>query len=214
MTSNDEPSAISLDQPDGEGVGEARPADLGEVTDVIAPIGSDLEAAAAFDIDDRLSAAQSKMFPGGLKITVSFQAQIDWASGTKVRVQVVSHTTREGGDNRLTYNLLTNFAIVISTKKLGKTVPPLDTVPLEDDWPTYGLNVVGANLSWGKYTPGSPFAAWNNSVKLPFSGPHIIEATGEPRDNKTQRVAIAAYGGFGNGARWWTAEKAAIRGGS
>jgi hypothetical protein len=214
MTSNDEPSAISFDQTEDEEVGEARPVDAGEATEVSAPLETELAAAPGFDIDDRLSAAQSKVFAGGLKITVSFQALIDWASGTKVRVQVVSHTTREGGDSRLTYNLLTNFAIVIVTKKLGKTVPPLDTFPLEDDWPTYGLNVAGANLAWGRYVPGSPFAAWNNSVKLPFSGPHIIEATGEPRDNKTQRVAIAAYGGFGNGARWWTAEKAAIRGGS
>jgi len=214
MTSNDEPSAISLDLPEGDEVGEARPAELGEAAEVMAPVGADLQAAAGFDIDDRLSAAQSRVFPGGLKITVSFQALIDWASGTKVRVQVVPRTTREGGDNRLTYSLLTYFAIVISTKKLGQTVPPLDTSPLEDVWPTYGLNVVGANLGWGKYAPGSSFSAVSNSVALPFSGPHIIEATGEPRDNPTRRVAIAAYGGFANGGRWWTAEKAAIRGGS
>ena len=212
---SDEPNPVWPEtDSSGEGLGDAHPAPQVASSDIIVASEIDLEPTPEFDIDDRLSASKAKEFAGGVRITVGFQALIDWASGTKVNIQVVSYTTREGGNPNVVYDLLTDFVIVIWTKKFGKTSPPLDVTPMEDDWPTYGLNPIGASLTWGQYRPGSPFVFRSNTVKLPFSGTHVIRATGEPRDNKTHRVSISAFGGFVSGQRWRTDEKSAIRGGA
>ncbi|MBA3279924.1 MAG: hypothetical protein H0U22_14685 [Geodermatophilaceae bacterium] len=166
-----------------------------------------------FDIDDRLDGSRTIAFSDGSRLVISFQALIDWISGTAARVKLTSRTVRQNPGNT-TYSLSTTFRFTFITKKLGRTSPPIDMFPMEDSWPVYGLNVLKATTKWGHYGPGAAFAARANNVYLPFSGAHLIDATGEPRDNPLQQFTVWAIGGFAGRQQFATAAKSAIRGGS
>lgn len=168
--------------------------------------------AQAFDIDDTIRASRMIQVSDGSQLIVSFEALIDWRSGTDVAIKLVSRTLRQRPTAQV-YPLRTTFFMTIETKKLGRTIPPLDVSPMENDWPTYGLNLHSAHLNYGKYSPGSPWVARANHVSLTFSGARLIRATGEPRDNKTHRIIVHAAGGFGSGIWFTTEAKSAIRGG-
>ncbi len=124
-----------------------------------------------------------------------------------------SRTARQNPGSQ-TYSLRTTLRFTFITKKFGRTGPPIDMFPMEDSWPVYGLNVLQATPKSGHYGPGAAFAARANNVYLPFSGAHLIDATGEPRDNPLQQFSVWAIGGFDGGQQFATAAKSAIRGGS
>jgi len=113
----------------------------------------------------------------------------------------------------LRVRVLSPIRFTFITKKLGRTNPPIDMFPMEDSWPVYGLNVLKATTKWGHYGPGAAFTARANNVYLPFSGAHLIDATGEPRDNPLQQFTVWAIGGFAGRQQFATAAKLAIRGG-
>jgi hypothetical protein len=166
-----------------------------------------------FDIDDTLRASRVISVNDGSRLVISFEALIDWTSGTGAQVKLTSRTVRENPGGR-TYRLMTTLRFTFETAKIGNTNPPMEMSPMEDEWPTYGLNLLGANLKWGHYGPGSAWSASSNNVYLPFSGIHLIKGTGEPRDNKLQKITVWATGGFAGGKAFNTPAKSAIRGGA
>ena len=166
-----------------------------------------------FDIDDTLRASRVIRVNDGSRLVISIEALIDWTSGTGAQVKLTSRTARENPGGRV-YRLMTTFRFTFETAKVGNTNPPMEMSPMEDEWPTYGLNLLQSSLKWGHYGPGSAYAANLNNVSLPFSGVHLIKGTGEPRDNKLRKITVWATGGFASGQAFHTPAKSAIRGGA
>jgi hypothetical protein len=167
-----------------------------------------------FDIDDTIRGSRTiGPFGDRSSLVISFQAFIDWKSGTKLSVSLKSRTLRTNPGTRV-YSLNTSFRMTLLTEKLGRTQPPMEVFPMEDDRPTYGLNVYGASLRHGFYGPGSVFSVRSNDAWLAFSGTWQINGTGEPLDNKITKITVYAYGGFTGSTQYATAASSAIRGGA
>lgn len=216
---SDSEREVQPPQPDDDGLSAdavlAAPSDDVEASQAVeyGEASAEAEVAPSFDVDDTIRGSRTISVSDGSRLVVSFEAFIDWQSGTKVGIKLTSRTVRENPDTKV-YPLSTTFRLTLITKKVGNTNPPMEVFPMEDDWPTYGLNLLQANLKWGFYGPGSAFSARSNSVMLPFSGPHLIAGTGEPSDNKIDKVTVWATGGFTSGQKFSTEARSAIRGGA
>lgn len=73
-------------------------------------------------------------------------------------IKLVSRTPRHRATARI-YALRATYFIPLATKKLDRTIPPLGVTPMENNWAPYGPNLHSGHLDFGKYRPGSPWAA-------------------------------------------------------
>lgn len=165
-----------------------------------------------FDIDDTIRASKTGKLPDGSQLIISFEAFIDWRSGTKVGIQLRSRAIRTNPGSKV-YPLFTTFQLTLLTKKIGNT-KLMEVTPTEFEWPTYGLRLVRVSPKQAVYAPATAFSDRNNSVMLPFMGDHLIEGTGPSRDNKIVKVSVFARGGLITGQQFQSPTKSAIRGGA
>jgi hypothetical protein len=196
---------------DDEFIAEVPAEDLSDAGDGAAAPENDL--APSFDIDDTIRVSRVVPVQDRSRLVISVEALIDWRSGTKVGVKLTSRTVRQNPGQQV-YALSTSLRIVLITKKLGSTNPPMEVTPMEDDWPVYGFNLVSSNLNWAEYQPGSAWVHRANEIWLPYSGPHLVQGTGEPPDNPIRKITVWAIGGFAGLQQFHTDARSAIRGGA
>jgi hypothetical protein len=140
--------------------------------------------AVSFDIDDKGRRERVLRLGDGTRVQLIQEVFVDWRSGTSVAVVLkgwVNRRTATGGLPHNAYRLSLRHGLGLSTRKIGRTVPPIDFSPLSNGVSGF-YPLQGATLSAATWA-SEWFTAQNNSLYLHYIGAWLIEATGEPRDN-------------------------------
>lgn len=175
ITEEDAPGDPFADQP-ADGV------------DDLTPFREASAAAPAFDIDDQGRRTATITLTDGTRVQLIQDVYVDWRSGTSVGLVLKGFANRRLANGQLpgnSYRLQLRHGLSMQTRKLGRTLPPIDFAPLSNG--QVGLYVVTPsfggcvfNTEWG--------SAQSNSVTLHYWGALQISATGEPRDNPIDRI--------------------------
>ena len=206
-----EPVAVDyrpFESPPFPEVGEEEPADAPEWAVDAMPVS------AAFDIDDQGRREALIPLSDGTRLHLIQQILVDWTTGTGVNIVVRGWLNRRTTAGRLPgnspYTLRLAHTITYTTRKLGRTNPPIDFAPMSNG--TSGFFLVSANLNYGAFQ-SEWYAARSNSLTLHYAGAWMLRATGEPRDNPIDRIGAQLLTRLSNGNRA-TSVYAARRGGA
>lgn len=166
----------------------------------------------AFDIDDKGRRESRIALSDGTHLSLIQETFVDWRAGTKVALVLKGWVNRRTADGRVpanAYTLSLAHAITLTTRKLGRTTPPIDLTPSSNG--TAGFYLTGAHLNFGQFRSEAK-AGRSNSLALHYTGGWILDAAGEPRDNPIDRVQSQVVLTLG-GRSYVTASYAAQRGG-
>lgn len=168
----------------------------------------------AFDIDDRGRREAAISLRDGTRLHLIQQILVDWKSGTGVNIVLRGWLNRRTTGGQLPpdnpYTLSLAHRITYTTRKIGRTVPPIDLTPMSNG--TFGFFLLSGNLSYGQFQ-SEWYAARRNSLTLHYSGSWMLQARGEPRDNPIDRIGTQLLTALSNGNRA-TSVYAAKRGGA
>jgi hypothetical protein len=145
-------------------------------------------AAPAFDIDDSGRRTATITLTDGTRIQLIQDVYVDWRAGTSVGLVLKGFANRRLPNGQVpgnSYRLQVRHGLSLQTRKLGRTVPPIDFAPQSNG--RDGLYVVTGNLNLGVFNTGWD-GAQSNSVTQHYWGAWQISATGEPSDNPIDRI--------------------------
>lgn len=158
--------------------------------------------AAAFDIDDRGRRESMVALADGTRLHLIQQILVDWKTGTGVDIVLRGWLNRRTAAGRVPpgnpYTLHLAHALTCTTRKVGRTNPPIDFAPSSNG--VSGFFVVSANLHYGQFQ-SEWYSARANGLTLHYAGAWSIRARGEPRDNPIDRVATQLLTRLSNGRR-------------
>lgn len=166
----------------------------------------------AFDIDDKGRRGSRIALTDGTHLSLIQETFVDWRAGTKVALVLKGWVNRRTADGRVpanSYTLSLAHDVTLTTRKLGRTTPPIDLTPASNG--EAGFFLRGAHLHFGQFR-SEAWTGRSNSLVLHYTGAWIVEATGEPRDNPIDRVQTQLVVTVG-GRSYVTAPYAAQRGG-
>lgn len=168
----------------------------------------------AFDTDDQGRREAVIPLSDGTRLHLIQQILVDWKSGTGVDIVLRGWLNRRTTAGRLPtgnpYTLRLAHTLTYTTRKIGRTNPPIDLTPMSNG--TSGFFLLSGNLRYGQFQ-SEWYAARNNSLTLHYSGSWMLRARGEPRDNPIDRIGTQLWTALSNGNRA-TSTYAAKRGGA
>jgi hypothetical protein len=170
-------------------------------------------AAPAFDIDDQGRREVVLELSDKTRLQIIQQVFVDWVSGTTADVVLKGWLNRRNANGTVPTNVYTlslKHVISFTTRRVGRTVPPVSFHPMLDQGS--GFVVTAASLTSGRFE-SEWFSLRANSLYYHYIGGSLVHAVGEPSDNPIDSLSTVA-GTLLGGRTYYSPSYNARRGGA